>query len=116
MKDNTFLKISLAWSLIGLFALLLLAYFSQPQTIKISDMEQNVGKSVVLFGTVESASYKDKASFIEISDETGNTTAVLFENPTNKTKAGDRIGVKGKVQFYKNNFELVADEIRCVKC
>ncbi len=115
MKDNTFLKISLVWSLIGLFLLLLLAYFSEPQVIKISDMEQNVGKSVVIFGTVENARY-GSTSFIDLSDKTGNTTVVLFAEPQNKTQTGEQIGVKGKVQFYKNNFELIADEIRCVKC
>ena len=115
MKDNTFLKLSLAWSLIGIFLLLLLAYFSEPQAIKISDMEQNVGKSVVIFGTVENARY-GSTSFIDLSDETGNTTIILFAEPQNKTQAGETIGAKGKVQFYKNNFELIADEIRCVKC
>ena len=115
MKDNTFLKISLAWSLIGLFALLLLATFAEPKIIKISEMEQNVGKSVVIFGTVNSLRY-GSTSFLGLSDETGNTTVVLFAEPENKTQAGERIGVKGKVQFYKNNFELIADEIRCIKC
>ncbi len=115
MQDKTLIKIALAWSLAGLFALILLASFSEPAEIKISEMEQNAGKTVVIFGTVENAKY-GKTSFIELSDATGNTTAVIFDNPENKTKAGDYIGIKGKIQVYKGDFEIIADEIRCVGC
>ncbi len=115
MEDKTLIKIALAWSLLGLFLLIVIASFSGPATIKIAELEQNVGKTVAVFGNVDSTKY-GKTSFIELSDETGNTTAVRFDNPENKSKAGDYIGVKGKVQVYKGNFELVADEIRCVRC
>ncbi|MBI4096028.1 MAG: OB-fold nucleic acid binding domain-containing protein [DPANN group archaeon] len=115
MQDKTLIKISLAWSLLGLFIIMLIAAYSEPKTIQISEMDQNVGKTIVIFGNVEKAKY-GKTSFIDLYDVTGNTTAVIFDNPENKTKAGDYIGVKGKVQLYKSNFEIIADEIRCVKC
>ncbi|MBI2041109.1 MAG: OB-fold nucleic acid binding domain-containing protein [DPANN group archaeon] len=115
MQDKTLIKIALAWSLLGLFILMLIAAYSEPKTIKISEMEQNVGKTAVIFGHVERAKY-GKTSFVELSDNTGNTTAVIFDNPQNKTKAGDYIGIKGKIQTYMGNLEIIADEIRCVKC
>lgn len=115
MEDKTLIKIALVWSLLGLFILLLIAAFSEPATIKIAEMEQNVGKTVIIFGNVENTKY-GRTSFIDLSDVTGNTTAVIFDNPDNKTKIGDYIGVKGKIQVYKNNFEIIADEIRCVRC
>src|SRR3989338_203148 len=100
MQDNTFLKLALIWSLVGLFLLMVIATFSEPKTITISEMEQNIGKSIVISGIVGSASYKNSASFITLTDETGNTTIVLFDNPTNKTSTGNKIAAMGRIQVY----------------
>ena len=116
MKDSTLIKLSLAWSLIGIFVLILIASFAKPDVIKIKELEANIGKTVAVQGEVIKADYKDKVSFIDLKDETGKTTVVLFENPKNKVEKMDVIAVKGKVQVYKGDLELIAEEIICVSC
>lgn len=116
MKDSTLVKISLAWALIGIFILLVLANFAKPQEIKVSDLGNNLGKSVVLHGKVSHATYKEAVSFIDLADDTGKTTVVFFGASKNNLSFGDLIAVKGKVSVYKNEIELIADEIVCLEC
>jgi len=116
MKDSTLVKISLAWALIGIFILLVIANFAKPQEVKISELENNIGKSVVLQGNVARAVYKESVSFIDLSDNTGKTTIVLFGSPKENVTSGDFIAAKGKVSVYRNEIELIADDIICLKC
>ena len=116
MKDRKLLVIALAWSLIGIFLLILFALFSEPEKIQLKDLQDNLGKTVVAEGDVTKATYLDTVAFIDLSDETGDALVVLFKQPAYKVSAGDVIAVKGKVQLYQNEIELVADEIICIAC
>jgi len=115
MDDRTLIKISLAWALIGIFALIFIASYGQPEQIKISELENNIGKTVLLQGKIFSITVKGDTGFIDLSDDTGNATIVAFEKITNIT-VGNTVAAKGKVQMYKGEPELIASEIYCVKC
>ncbi len=115
MDDRTLIKISLAWSLIGIFALILIASYSAPEQIKIKDLESNVGKTVLLQGEVLKVSAAESATFIDLADDSGKITVVAFDKVQNITER-NIVTVKGKVQIYKGNLELIASEIYCVKC
>jgi aspartyl-tRNA synthetase len=116
MKDRKLLVIALAWSLIGIFLLILVALFSEPEKILVKDLQDNLGKTVVLEGEVTKATYLDTVTFIDLSDDTGNALIVLFKQQTYEVISGDVIAVKGKVQLYQDEIELVADEIICMTC
>ena len=115
MDDRTLIKISLAWALIGVFALILIASYGQPEQIKISELGDNIGKTVLIRGEISKINAKSSASFIDLSDNTGNATIIAFEKITNIT-AGNTVAVKGKVQMDKDEPELITSEIYCVKC
>jgi uncharacterized membrane protein YhaH (DUF805 family) len=62
MQERTLLIVALVWSLIGLFILLVLASFSQPPQLNISQLNDKIGKVVVLNADVASVGYnKDTA-------------------------------------------------------
>ena len=116
MRDSTLVKISLAWALIGIFILMVAANLAKPAEISISGLADNIGNTVVLRGEVTRAAYRESVSFIDIKDNSSKATVVLFDVPAQNLSAGDFIAVKGKVSVYKNELELVADKIVCLKC
>jgi DNA/RNA endonuclease YhcR with UshA esterase domain len=95
---------------------LLLANFAQPPQLKVSDLENNVGKIIVLDANVSSASYKSDAVFMTLKDSTGQISAVYFGNPKYEIIKGDVISVKGKVQLYKGDLEIIIQELTCLSC
>jgi len=52
MKDRTLIKISLAWSIVGIFVLILAVGLLAPQHIQLSEMERNIGKTVLIQGEI----------------------------------------------------------------
>lgn len=116
MRDRTLLKIALVWSLIGIFLLIIIALFTKPAIVQVSDLEQNLGKTVVVSGVIDRAVYKEKVAFIDLEDKSGMITVVIFDKVENKVFKNNLIQVKGKVQLYKGELEIIADEIICIKC
>ena len=116
MKDRGLLVIALAWSLIGVFLLILAAMFAEPEHISIDKLEDNLGETVIISGTIARSTYLENVAFIDLYDETGRALVVLFKEPAYKPDLGDVIAVKGKVQTYQDELELVADEIICEVC
>ena len=113
---NKPLVISLIWALLGLFMLLLISLFLPIPQIKISDLDVNIGKTVIVSAEVTGISYSKNAVFVGLADETGKTTAVFFGNVETGVLAKDKVAVKGKVQMYKGDIELIIEELRCLVC
>jgi DNA/RNA endonuclease YhcR with UshA esterase domain len=117
MQERTFLLLAVLWSLIGLFILILLVNFAQPSVLQISDLEENVGKIVQLDNlAVASVSYKTDTVFLTLEDPTGKMSAVYFDKPKFDLLKGDLVSVRGKVQLYKGNLEIVIQELICLSC
>ncbi|MCX6775023.1 MAG: OB-fold nucleic acid binding domain-containing protein [DPANN group archaeon] len=116
MQERTLLIVALVWSLIGLFILLVLASFAQPPQPTISQLGDNVGKVVVLNANVTSIDYKQDTVFFSLEDSTGNISAIFFGNPKYEIIVGDYVAVKGKVQLYKGDVEIVVQELSCLTC
>ncbi|MEM2874327.1 MAG: OB-fold nucleic acid binding domain-containing protein [Candidatus Nanoarchaeia archaeon] len=117
MRDRTFVIIALIWSLVGLFLLLLIANFAQPPQLKISELEGKIGKVVQLSPVVvESISYKSDVVFLKLNDSTGTILGVYFDEPPFDLVAKDIVSVKGKVQMYKGELEIVIGELKCLSC
>lgn len=116
MRDSTLIKISLAWALIGIFILLSIAAFAKPQQLQISDLNDNVGKTVVVFANIKDIGYKTDVVFLTLQDATGEIPGVFFGNQKNELSAGNSIAVKGKIQMYRGELEIVVQEIICTNC
>ena len=116
MKDNTFLKLALGWALIGIFLLMLTAVYTEPETVSVIDLENYLGKTVVVKGVVGNTNYKEKVSFIELEDDSGLINVVAFDDLPKKVYKKDEVAVKGEVKLYKGELEIIVREIYCIKC
>jgi DNA/RNA endonuclease YhcR with UshA esterase domain len=117
MRERTFLIVAVIWSLIGLFILIILASFTEPPKLNISELENQIGKIVELDAVnVVSVSYKEDTVFLTLEDSTGKISAVYFENPKYEIIENDTIAVKGKVQLYKGDLEIIIEELACLSC
>lgn len=115
--DETKLQIiALAWSLIGITILLGLSTFILAEKINIIDANTKIGETVTITGYVIKASYRENVNFISVEDDTDNITIVFFEKPDFEVGKGDTIYAKGKIQTYKNELELIAQQIWCINC
>ena len=115
MRNQT-LTVSVIWSLSGLLILLLISLFFPTPQIKISDMDANIGKTVIISADVSSISYSEKTTFLTLSDGTGKIPAVFFSQVENGVTKGDKVAVKGKIQLYQGDPELIISELRCLSC
>jgi DNA/RNA endonuclease YhcR with UshA esterase domain len=116
MQERTLLIVALVWSLIGLFILLVLASFSQPPQLNISQLNDKIGKVVVLNADVASVGYNKDTAFLMLNDSTGEISAVFFGSPKYEIIVGDKVAIKGKVQLYKGEIEIVVQELSCLTC
>ncbi len=117
MQERTFLIIAVIWSLIGLFVLLLLASFAEPPKLAVSELEGQVGKIVELDAVnVTSVSYKEDTIFLKLEDSTGKISAVYFDKPKFDLIENDVVSVRGKVQLYKGDLEIIIQELICLSC
>jgi len=116
MRENTLLLYSIAWSVIGLLILLLLAFAAEPKFVQISDLETKVGKIVAVQAYVDSVDYAKEVVFITLDDNTGEILAVLFGRLDQEILVDDIVAVKGKVQIYRGQLEIVVEELQCLSC
>lgn len=116
MKDKGLLKIALLWSVIGIFILIAIVVLTAPSELKISELENHVDETVTVSGSAKLASYKENVAFVDIADETGKITVVIFDKVEDYFHKDDYITVKGKVSIYKGELEIIADEIICNAC
>jgi|GEM_PF-1724787 aspartyl/asparaginyl-tRNA synthetase len=116
MKISKLLLLALIWTTAGLFLLLLLSATLEPPKIHLNELEQNIGKYVVVEGYVQKAVYKENVVFIELSDGKTKAQAVFFGNPSYEIIENDFVVVKGVVQVYKGAPEIVIKELACPSC
>ena len=116
MKDKALLKLAFLWSLVGIIILICIAFFTEPELVDISELEDEIGKTIIIQGKVIETNYKSKVTFFSINDGTGEVTTVMFDTPSESLEADDKVQVKGKVEYYKGELEIIADEIVCLEC
>ena len=116
MKISKLLLLSLIWTAAGLFLLLLLSAALEPPKIHLNELEQNIGKYVIVGGYVQKIVYKEDVVFIDLSDGETKVQAVFFGNPSYEIMENDFVVVKGVVQIYKGAPEIVIKELACPNC
>lgn len=110
MNERLLFNLALFFSISGIIILFLLA-----KTIEINDTtidkiaDTGTGNSVSVVGTVEEISEKGNITFIMIS-QTNEIKIVSFASGLD-LKQGEQVRVTGKIQDYRNEKEIVADQI-----
>jgi len=116
MKDKVLLKIALIWGLFGLFLLIIVAEFTEPEPVKIREIEDKVGNTVIVEGNVTKATYTATVNIFDIVDETENIKVVVFDEMNKSVSKGDLVRVTGEVDIHKGELEIKADKIDCISC
>ena len=116
INDRRLQKISLVISIIGIAAIFITSALSGPQEFEIKDITEDMaGRNVVVNGTIISYNINNGNIFIELSDKTGNITAIMFERTARghsyNLKRGDNVTIGGQVNIYKNELEIIANSI-----
>jgi len=113
MKDSTLFKISIVCSLIGIFILFIV---SEKLDLSKSDIgsinKEMLDKKVKVKGYISSIAETPGLYIINLNDETGNITAIVFKEESFNITKGSIIEIEGKVVEYKEKLEINAEIIR----
>lgn len=105
-------KISLACSLIGLISLFFISGSIDVEDVAISQINHNDLDSLTeINGEVISIHETDQAVILKLS-KPETITVMLYKNQAVKLKKGDRVEVRGKLEEYNGEMELIGDEVR----
>lgn len=122
ISDSRLRKISLAIALIGIALIFATASLSEPQRIAIADItDRDSGRIVSITGTISSYNTKDGHVFLTVTDGTWNMTVVMFERTARsypdvyQLKKYDNVTVKGQINIYKSELEIIANTVAKVE-
>ena len=114
METRALLKLSLIIALLGTFALLLLSQNIEPDTTKISGINENMlDEWVRISGKVVQEKNYASLKIITVSDETASINCVLRQNEN--ISLGSSIDITGKVIEYRGELEIETADIRILK-
>ena len=100
-------------SCFGILFLYFLAMASQPVEVSIDEIEHFEGKRVIVNGTVVKKISLGESESLIIRN--GNSSLRIFSTFSSHASYGDEIKVLGKVEKYKGQWEVIAEEIRIIK-
>jgi len=100
-------------SCFGILFLYFLAMASQPVEVSIDEIEHFEGKRVIVNGTVVKKISLGESESLIIRN--GNSSLRIFSTFSSHASYGDEIKVLGKVEKYKGQWEVIAEEIMIIK-
>jgi hypothetical protein len=110
-KNVNFKTMIILFSILGIGVLYFIATLSQPQNIEFSDIIKFKGKQVVVTGIVVTYySTSVGGQIIKLQDRNAtiaDSSVILFVQETTPVEYGDVIQATGKVQKYKEMWEIV---------
>lgn len=115
MDENTLLKFSLLFSILGILTILFISETVSIDLSKISDITQeNIDEKVRLQGTITAVGESPGLLILTLEDETGKITVMIFKDNDTIIEKNLHVEIIGIVSEYKNNVEIIADEIKVV--
>ena len=127
MDENLLLKISLIFSILGVFTILFISESTTLPITKISDIaEDKIDQKIKINGKITNVVDTPEIIIANIKDETGTITVIIFKNnetkifPLNLFQTHENIPLKnyqiveieGTIMSYQGNLEISADEIK----
>lgn len=101
--------VSLALSIIGIILLYFLSTLTQPVYIDLDHIADHEGKEIITQGNVIDYRITSYGNQI-ITITANNTTAQVFCEEPITIQYGDLIQATGRVEHYKNNWEIIVDQ------
>jgi DNA/RNA endonuclease YhcR with UshA esterase domain len=111
ITESDILKACIVLAVIGLELIHISQSFIQPDKVDIGSIDETwIGNSVSVKGTVSSVSSSNETIFLTVEDGSGAITVVDFDG--GNYSEGYSVTVKGYVEVYQSELEIVADEIK----
>jgi len=112
VKESQLLKVSLIFSLIGILILFYLTYTLEAKRYDINSLtKDNIDDIVKVKGIIESYGETPGLYLIDLKDDTGRITVVVFKDEEIELIEGLEIEIIGQVTEYQNKLEIIAKEI-----
>ena len=115
ISDRQLMRLSLIIAIVGVAALFLLTVFIEPRQTDIADINESmIGQNIMVNCIVESV-YVNNAVFLVVSDGEKITAVALDRFAKEKAmqlKAGDKVIVRGKVELYKGELEILISDVK----
>lgn len=117
MDDKNLFRTALAVAVIGFIGVVVAAYLVEPVRVGIEDIDSGmVGQNVVVNGSVKAISISEGNIFITLEKNGYEIKVVMFERTARDTIAytlreKDAVSVYGKVNFYREDVEIIADAV-----
>ncbi|MFB6145953.1 MAG: OB-fold nucleic acid binding domain-containing protein [Candidatus Nanohaloarchaea archaeon] len=111
MREKDIYRISTLLGLIGIVLLYLSGQALSVKTVSIGSIgPESTGKKVAISGRITDYTESGGNEFMTLKDGTGKIKVVRFDALKSFGK-GSRVDVKGSVQLYHGELEIVADSI-----
>lgn len=112
MKENQLLKVSLVFSLIGIFIIFILTFTLEVEKYDIGSLSKdNLDENVKVKGVIEKFGESPGLYFITLKDDTGSIPVVIFKNEKLELQEGLELEIIGDVVEYQGKIEIIAKEI-----
>ncbi|MBT3691207.1 hypothetical protein HOG16_03130 [Candidatus Woesearchaeota archaeon] len=114
MNENTLLKCSLLFSILGILAILFISETSSIELSKISDLtKESIEEKVRIIGEIKTIGDSPGLIILNLEDDTGTITVMLFKNEEEiPLEKNQRVEVIGTITEYKDQLEIIADQIK----
>lgn len=127
MDENALLKVSLIFSILGVFLILFISESTNLPITKISDInEDKIDQKIKINGKITNVVDTPEIIITNIKDETGTITVIIFKNNETKIfplnlfqnpeeiilKNNEIVEIEGIIMEYEGNLEINADEIK----
>ena len=112
MHEKTLEKISLIISIIGILIVLIISETYNLKTISISLIDESfIDKSVKVEGYITEVRSAKEIIVFNLKDSSDEIKVIIFDNYDLPLFKGQKISVIGKIQQYKGDLEIIADEV-----
>ncbi len=116
MEEKNLLKIALISSLFGV---LLILFISEKTDLSMSNIanitNSSIDQKVKIKGYITSLAETPGLYILNVRDNTGEITTIIFKEEKINLSKNDLIEVEGKVSKYKDKIEIIADLIILIK-
>jgi len=113
MQDQNLFKVSLIIATIGTFIILLLSEYQEIKLTKIQDLnKEQLETKVKVEGTILSIQETPGLYILKIKDTSATIPLVIFKEDPLNLERGLQIEVIGKLTEYKNELEIIVEEIK----
>lgn len=112
MKEKDLLKVSLVFSLIGIFIIFMLTYTLEVDSYDIGSLSKdNLDENVKVKGFVSSFTETPGLYILTLKDDTGKIPVIIFKDEELGLYEGLELEIIGNVVEYQDKIEIILKEI-----